>query len=584
MSQISQSGKIWKARDIDERKVYKYINDFALTDLMARILIARDIPEEEVESFLNPKIKDLLPDPYHLIDMDKACQRTVKSLLNKEKIIILGDYDVDGATSSALLVRVLRFLGADVSVYIPDRVLEGYGPNIKSFEKFKKNNVSLVITVDCGITAFDPIQYANEIGLDVIILDHHLGDVEIPKAIAVVNPNRIDENSQYKYLAAVGVSFLFAVALVSSLRKQNYFISREEPDLLKLLDLVALGTTCDMMPITGLNRAFVVQGLKIFSQGNNIGLKYLAKNGQIDTNLSTYHLGFVIGPRINAGGRVGKSYLGSLLLSTESEEEAIKYAQELENYNEERKIIEQQVLEEALEMAESQSDKNYIFVRSDKWHQGVIGIVAGKIKERYQKPVAAMAIEGDIGKASCRSVRGIDFGRKIVLAKNKNILLSGGGHSMAAGFTVSTNKIQDLIDFLDQEMLLESRALEENNTCYYDAEITPKGVSDILAREIEKLEPYGNGNNEPIIKIKGLYVLKANLSNNKHISCMLAPDKNAYGNKAIKAISFNSFNSKIGNALLSEKPLNLTVFGTLKLNRWQGNSYPQINILDLIID
>jgi single-stranded-DNA-specific exonuclease len=584
MEKTSSLGKVWKPREIDERKVYKYIQDFSLSDLLARIIIARGINESQVELFLNPKIKHLLPDPFHLIDMEKACVRVADAVEAKQKITVLGDYDVDGATSSALLIRLLKQLNAKAEVYIPDRVTEGYGPSASAFQKFKDNGSSLAITVDCGITAFEAVDYANEIGLDVIILDHHLSDVKIPAAIAVVNPNRIDETSEYKYLAAVGVSFLFAVGLVKTLKNRGYFNSNSEPDLLSLLDLVALGTTCDMMPIIGLNRAYIVQGLKVLSNQKNLGLKLLSEFGKIDSLPNSYHLGFVIGPRINAGGRVGKSYLGSHLLSTEDEILAQKYALELERYNEERKVIEQQVLDEAIIMAESQLHKNYIIVSSEKWHQGVIGIVAGKLKERYQKPVAAISIEGDVGKASCRSVRGIDMGRKIVEAKKRNILLTGGGHSMAAGFTLSVDKIDELIAFFDESMEQDSTVLTENNTCYYDAEISPNGVTIELAKEIEKLEPYGNGNSEPIVKISKVYVLRAAISNNRHITCMLAPDKESVGSKPIKAICFNCIGSPLGDALLSEKPLTLSILGNIKVNNWQGYSTAQVNINDAIID
>lgn len=581
---ISVLGSNWKSRDIDERQVYRYVNDYNISELLARIMIARGVEEQDVEKFLNPKIKDLLPDPFHLLDMEKACARVADGILRKERIKVLGDYDVDGATSSALLIRLLKSLDCDCSVYIPDRIEEGYGPSASSFQKFKDEGSHLVITVDCGITSFDAVNHANEIGLDSIILDHHLSDEKLPAAHAVVNPNRFDETTKFTYLAAVGVCFLFAVGLIKVLRAKNYFSSRPEPDLLKLLDIVALGTICDMMPIIGINRAFVVQGLKMMKARNNLGLNLLSQYGKIDIAPNTYHLGFVIGPRINAGGRVGKSYLGSHLLATDNIEQANKYALELERYNEERKILEQKVLDEALVLAENFAHKNYVIVSSDSWHQGIIGIAAGKLKERCQKPVLAIAFDGDIGKASCRSVRGIDLGRKIVDARNKGILLSGGGHAMAAGFTIHRSKMDEFMDYLDQGMDLDAIALEENNTRYYDANVSPNGLSLSLANELEMLEPYGNGNSEPVVRIDGLYVLKASVSNNRHVTCLLAPQRDAIGSKAIKSISFNSFNSPVSDALLSKKPLNLTVIGNLKANKWQGSSYPQLVILDVILN
>ncbi len=581
MNFLSVTGKNWNIREINERQVYQYINEYGISDFIARVLISRNIPFESIPHFLEPRIKDLMPDPFHFLDMEKACLRVASAILNNEKIIVLGDYDVDGATSSALLIRVLKSLGCDAKAYIPDRIVEGYGPTIPVIEKFGSLGINLIITVDCGVTAFEPVAKANELGIDTIILDHHMSDITLPSAYAIVNPNRFDETTKYKDLAAVGVAFLFSVGLIKILREKKFFEGKVEPNLLNLLDLVALGTVCDMMNLTGLNRAFVIQGLKIMQQQKNLGLKTLLNLGKIDILPNSYHLGFVIGPRINAGGRVGKSYLGSLILSTDIEEEAQKYAMELENYNEERKLIEQQVLEEALEMAASQINNNFILVYSEGWHQGVVGIVAGKLKEKFQKPVAAVAVEKGIGKASCRSVKGIDFGRKIVEAKNAGILLSGGGHSMAAGFTIDMQKMEELKLFLTESLSKHEDALKENKICYYDAEIAPAGINSDLADEIKKLEPYGNGNIEPVVKISGLYVLKASVTNNKHINCLLAPTKEAYGNKAIRAISFNSVGTPISEALLSKHPLKLTIFGNVKLNSWQGKTNVQIYINDI---
>ncbi len=583
MSKTSVSGKIWEAKNIDERLVYKYINDFEISDLLARILVARNVEEDKMQSFIHPKIRDLLPDPFHLLDMEKACKKVAEKILAGDKITVLGDYDVDGATSSALLKRVFTQLGANCSVHIPDRAVEGYGPTLYAIDKFKKEDSKLVITVDCGITSFDAIKYANSVNLEVIILDHHLSAEILPDAYAIVNPNRFDETTRYKNLAAVGVAFLFSVGLIKILRNHGYFQNIEEPNLLDLLDLVALGTICDMMSLVGLNRAFVIQGLKIMSKRKNLGLKILAEYGKIDSKLTAYHLSFVIGPRINAGGRVGKSYLGSHLLSTNDENTAFDCAAQLEIFNEERKVIEQKVLDEAIQIVERQQKKNYILIFSDTWHPGVIGIVAGKIKDLYQKPVVVIAIEEDIGKASCRSVKGIDLGSKIVEAKNRNILLSGGGHAMAAGFTLRKDCIDSMIEFLDFSMSKENNILLQNKNCFFDISLSPNGVSLEIAEEIQKLEPYGNGNSEPIIKVDGMYVLKATITN-RHINCLLASDSSTLKSKAIRAIAFNSVGTPVGDALLSAKPLNLSILGNLKINHWQGMTTTQISICDIIVN
>ncbi|MDX2049594.1 MAG: single-stranded-DNA-specific exonuclease RecJ [Rickettsiaceae bacterium] len=579
----SALGKIWLQRELDERKVYRYVNDYGISDFVARILIARGVAENDVDNFVNPRIKSFLPDPFHLVDMERACDRVAKAILFGENITIFGDYDVDGATSSALIARLLGQLGASASIYIPDRLTEGYGPSIESFLKIKNSGSSLVITVDCGISAFEALEGAKLMGLDVIVLDHHVGSEIMPEAFAIVNPNRFDETSSYNYLAAVGVSFLFAVGLIKILRQKNFFASYPEPDLLKFLDLVALGTVCDMMPLIGLNRAFVAQGLKVMSSGSNLGLKILSEYGKIDEKFSSYHLGFVLGPRINAGGRVGKSYLGARLLATSNEEVARKYAIELEQYNEERKKIENMVTEDAYEQAETQKDNNYILVANENWHQGVIGIVAGKLKDKYQKPVIAISLDGEAGRASCRSVKGIDLGQKIVTAKSLGILLSGGGHAMAAGFSIEKDKIPRFREFLD-ENLKNDFLHGDPNLRYFDAHLTPGAVSLNYAKEIAKLEPYGNGNNEPIVKIDGLYVLRANISNDKHISCLFAPQKEAFGSKAIKAIAFNSLSSPISDILLSMKPHRISAIGHLKVNNWQGNAGVQVTLSDLIVE
>ncbi|NDB82624.1 MAG: single-stranded-DNA-specific exonuclease RecJ [Alphaproteobacteria bacterium] len=580
---ISVLRKNWQQKQIDERMVYRFINDHNLSDILARIIIGREIKIDEVENFINPKIKNLLPDPFHLLDMEKACRRVYRAMTTGQKIMILGDYDVDGATSTALLKRLFRDIGVDCDIYIPDRILDGYGPSASLMAKFKDMKIDLVITVDCGITAFDAMEYANSIGLDVIILDHHLSEAVIPNAYAVVNPNRVDESSEYITLAAVGVSFLFAVGLVKILKENNYFLTKQPPNLLSMLDLVALGTVCDMMPITGLNRAFVNQGLKVMQQEGNIGLKILAEFGKVDGKISAYHLGFIIGPRINAGGRVGQSYLGARLLSDTDINKVYEYASSLELFNEERKSIENAIAEEAINMAEEQKDGHYIMIASDKWHQGVIGVVASKLKEKYQKPVMVISIENGIGKASCRSVRGINLGQKIAKAKGAGLLISGGGHAMAAGFSVKEEKIRELKDFMDKDIAQNADAFSDNMLKYYDAIISPGGATTEFAMELEKLEPYGIGNQEPLILIEGLYVLKAKIASNKHISCLLAPDSNSFGKKPLSGICFNAIGTEIEDIIFSKKSHKLNVVCNLKINRWQGEVSPQIIISDLII-
>ncbi|WPY00146.1 Single-stranded-DNA-specific exonuclease RecJ [Candidatus Trichorickettsia mobilis] len=580
----SVNGKIWQQNPLNENYIRDLSNQLVISDLLAKLLSFRTSSLTEASEFLSPKIKNLLPDPLHLLDMDKAVARTVTAIKNKQKICIFADYDVDGATSSALLKLFFQDIGVAVDIYVPDRILEGYGPNMTAMQRIRDVGTELVITVDCGTVAFEAVEHANNIGLEVIVIDHHLSVEGIPNAIAVVNPNRIDEISEYKYLAAVGVSFLFIVALRTKLINDGYFKGQLPPNLMQYLDLVALGTVCDVMPIIALNRAFVAQGLKIMLQRQNIGLKTLCDNTNIAEKLNCYHLGFVIGPRINAGGRVGKASLGANLLSTNIISEAIKFSQELEVYNSERKTIELLILEEAIAKAEAQSSENILFIVGEGWHIGVIGIIASRLKDKFNKPTAVIALNNGIGKASCRSIKNIDFGSKIINAKHQGLIVNGGGHAMAGGFTVVQEQLTALQQYFNQSCSLDEMSVDEQCMVYYDAELTSKSLTPTFMEEINRLEPFGNGNPEPIFKFSNLFVLKANIVGTNHISCLLAPNKDSYNNKSISAIAFNAIDSAIADILLNAKPYTLSVIGTLKLNSWQQMTKIQLQIKDIIIE
>jgi single-stranded-DNA-specific exonuclease len=576
-------GKKWSQRPSNDNLVQQLVQRLGISEVIARLLNSRGITLEQTESFLSPKIKDLLPDPFHLKDMDKGVSRVIEAITRGDSICIFGDYDVDGATSSALLKRFFRDINIDVMVYIPDRIKEGYGPSAEIMRALKAKAVDLVITVDCGAMAFDALSAAKDISLDVIVLDHHIGGAELPEGVAIINPNRLDELSEYRYLAAVGVSFLFIVALVSKLKTIGFFNDKPCPDILQYLDLVALGTVCDVMPLIGLNRAFVAQGLKIMAKRNNIGLRILSDMARLDSVPTCYHLGYVIGPRINAGGRVGRSDLGSNLLSTTSEDEAHNIALELERYNAERKEIENHLLQEALGEAERQSHRNVIVIAGQGWHPGVIGIIAGRVKEKYQKPTAIIAVNDGIGKASCRSVKGVNFGAKIVDAKLQGILEDGGGHAMAAGFSIKEENIAQLHDFLDQTMAAEYNDFLVNYSSEYDAELTTSSLTLDLVHEINKLAPFGNGNYEPVVRIDDLFVINANVVGEKHISALLAPTQTAYGSKAIKAIAFNSTDNDLG-ALLIKSRSKISIIGHLQINKWNDRDNLQIIIHDVITE
>ena len=575
----SVSDKKWQIKDIDNQKILQLMQQYNLNEVTSRILINNNIPLNNISSFLNPKLKELMPDPYLLKDMDKAVERVFSAIKSNEKICVFGDYDVDGATSSALIKSYLGDLGINVSVYIPDRILEGYGPSESAMKKIKNAGNNLVITVDCGTLSFDALSAAKKIGLDAIVIDHHLGSETLPEAIAIINPNRLDEDFEYNNMAAVGVSFLFLVAL----QKKISSIYEKLPNLLSYLDLVALGTVCDVMPLKGLNRAFVKQGLKVMSKRNRLGLNILSDVSAIKEEITAYSLGFVLGPRINAGGRVGEASLGSKLLTETDYSKGLEYAQKLDKFNSERKEIEAKMLDESLDIAEKQKDNNIIFVQSKKFHQGVIGIIASRIKEKFHKPAAVIAIENGIGKASCRSITGVDLGAKIVEAKLQNILLAGGGHQMAAGFSIEENKIDELYKFLNTAIEPEMKNTADPYLQFYDFEVSVDGANIELIDSINSLSPFGTGFPEPIAKISDLFVLKARVINNKHVSCMFASDRNAYGSKALQAIAFNVIDTKIGDILMSPIPHKISVIGTLKINLWQDKENPQIIIKDICV-
>ena len=445
----------WQPRAADERVALAMAQQHGISELLAGILAGRGVALDDVPRFLNPTLRDDLPDPFHLLDMDKAVARIMRALNEKQPIAVFGDYDVDGATSTALLHRYFAALGVSITPYIPDRMKEGYGPSVEGFAKLIDAGAQLIITVDCGTLAHAPIAYAASRGVDVMVLDHHLSSGALPDAVAVVNPNRVDETSPLTHLAAVGVTFLLLVALTKKLREAKFFGAgslvlgsgtngpsqhpvpstqhRLEPNLLSLLDLVALGTVCDVMPLTGLNRTLVAQGLKVMAGRRNLGLSVLSDVARLDESPNVYHLGFLLGPRINAGGRVGASGLGVALLTSDDAFAAQHMAEILDTHNAERQAIEAMVSEQAFAAAEAQSNLPVIMVAAAGWHQGVIGIVAGRLKEKFQRPAVVVSLENGMGKASARSVTGADFGAAVHAALAEALITHGGGHAMAAG-------------------------------------------------------------------------------------------------------------------------------------------------------
>ncbi|KJV57528.1 single-stranded-DNA-specific exonuclease RecJ [Orientia chuto str. Dubai] len=571
----------WNKTEFNEYIIETIRQKHGVSDFLARLLYAQNIDLEQIEHFLTPSLKEYLPDPFHLIDMDKAVNRVIQAINQQEHICILGDYDVDGATSAALLKNYFCELEIEPTIYIPERLTEGYGPSVSAMKKLKSANVNLIITVDCGTSAYEALAEAKKQCIDVIVIDHHLSVEQLPNAVAIVNPNRLDETSTYNYLAAVGVSFLFLIALRSVLRKQQYFINKSEPSLIKYLDLVALGTVCDVMALVGLNRAFVSKGLEVIAQQQNIGIKALSYLSEAKFSSDCYYLGFVLGPRINAGGRIGKSYLGSKLLSTKCQIEAYNIASELESYNSERKLIEKIMLEEAVSIALEQTSNNIIVVAKNNWHPGVIGIIASRLKDLFQKPTVVISLNNNIGHASCRSIKGIDIGSKIAEAKLQGLLITGGGHAMAAGFTIERHLINDLKNFLNQKLALAIQNLTSCNTKNYVIDLSLASLNINTVHEIQKLAPFGNGNPEPIFKLTSIKLKYVNSLSNKYVHCTLSEWGNINTVKTTKAIAFNP-RAQLFDALLNSYTEPVDLIGNIKVNYWHGREEVQFVIKDLI--
>jgi len=541
-----------------------------LPEILGRTLAARGINAEDAELFLNPALKFQLPDPAHLNDMEIAAERIAKAVETGEGIAVFGDYDVDGATSSALLARFFLSLGTKIETYIPDRIKEGYGPNSAAMLALGKRGAKVVITVDCGVSAFDPLSAAHHAGIDVVVVDHHVAEARLPKALAVINPNRLDDDSPHKQLAAVGVTFLLVVAVNRALRQRGYYASRPEPDLMQWLDLVALGTVCDQVPVIGVNRALVTQGLKVLARRSNPGLVALSDVAGLDTKPEAWHLGFMLGPRINAGGRVGKPGLGTALLVCNDLATANGIAQELDIFNHERREIEAAVLADALAQAEdSVSDNgNLVFVSGENWHPGVIGIVASRIGERMHRPVCVAGINGALAKGSGRSIAGIDLGASVIAARQEGLLINGGGHAMAAGFTVARIGLGKLKKFLSSHIDAQFAAHGEEvgRTLFYDGVISVGGATTKLAECIKTLAPFGSGNSEPRFVLSSVNVAKAEVVGENHLRLFI---RGKDGGR-IKAMAFRAADLPLGTALLETGGAPVHLAGKLRINEWQG--------------
>ncbi|MDP9423755.1 MAG: single-stranded-DNA-specific exonuclease RecJ [Pseudomonadota bacterium] len=550
-------------------------------DLIDQLLLARGVEEPDLARHRAPTIRDFLPDPSEFRDMDKAATRLADAIAGGETIAIFGDYDVDGATSAALLTLLFRRLDVEPMIYIPDRLMEGYGPSGAALVELRRRGASLAICVDCGAQAFEALQQAADAGLDVIVCDHHQCATSLPVAVALINPNRLDEGeagAAHGHVAAVGMAFLLGVALLRELRRRGRFADQPEPKLIDLLDIVALGTVADVARLKTLNRAFVTQGLKVMADRRNIGLVALAEAARLVKPPTCRDLGFALGPRINAGGRVGKSDLGVRLLTSTDPEEARGIAAELDRLNEERRAIEMLVTEQAGAAAEAQAGRPLILVSGRGWHPGVIGIVASRLKERFHRPAIVIAEEEDgTGKGSGRSISGVDLGAAVLAAKDSGLLVAGGGHAMAAGLTVAPGGIEPLREYLSERMAADVEAALGGRALLLDALLAPGGVAASLCDMLDAAGPYGAGWPAPRVAAGPARLMRPGVVGNGHVRAIACGDDG----KSFKLIAFRAADTELGQALLSSPAdKRWWLAGTIKRDEWNGGNAAEMHLED----
>ncbi|MGR6327581.1 single-stranded-DNA-specific exonuclease RecJ [Sphingomonas sp. XXL09] len=562
----------WRGLAADAR------DGFGTDDLVTQLLLARGCPREALDDHRAPSIRAFMPDPSIFRDMDKAAARLADAVEKGERVAIFGDYDVDGATSAALLVRLLGELGLCARPYIPDRLTEGYGPSGAALHRLADEGASLIVTVDCGAQAFEALEAVRAAAVDIVVVDHHKCQSALPPAHAVVNPNRLDEDegAAHGHLAAVGVCFLLGAALIRTLRARGFFAARDEPRLLELLDLVALGTVADVAPLKGLNRAFVAQGLKVMAQRRNLGLDALIEASRLTRAPTCQDLGFALGPRINAGGRVGRADLGVRLLTTAEPQEARTIAAELDRLNEERRAIETLVRETA--EAGASGDRRVVVVAGRGWHPGVIGIVAGRLKERFGRPAIVIAIDEDgVGKGSGRSIAGVDLGAAILAAREHGLLVAGGGHAMAAGLTIAADQVQPLADFLEDRLSIAVSRAMAGRALLLDTVVAPGAVTTGLVEALDAGGPYGTGWAAPRIAVGPVRVVRADRVGSDHVRAIVAGDDG----RSLKAMAFRAADTPLGQALLAAAPhRKLWLAGRARRDDWSGRDVAELHLDD----
>jgi single-stranded-DNA-specific exonuclease len=573
----SFSDRRWILRDGGDEAARALARTAGISPMLAHILAARGVVPDALGDILDPTLKRLLPEPLTLKDMDKAVARARTAIEGGEKIAVFGDYDVDGSSSAALLHVFLTAIGCAPRLYIPDRMTEGYGPNAPALLALKAEGAGLVLTVDCGAAAVAPLAVAREVGLDVIVLDHHVVET-LPPALAQVNPNQPGDTSGLGHLCAAGVTFLFVVALNRALREAGWYAAQgiAEPELIRLLDLVSLATVCDVVPLMGVNRAFVRAGLARLFALERPGFAALAEICRVAPPFTPYHLGFVFGPRINAGGRVGRCSLGVELLTAETAEAALPLARALDRCNRERQAIEAMILDEAMAAAALQDNAPFVLAADAGWHPGVVGIVAGRLKDRFDKPAFVVGFEDETGRGSARSVPGFDIGAAVRAAREEGILESGGGHAMAAGFGLRAERLDAFREFLAAHFANASTILSETRALHLDAALAPSAARVELVEEIARAGPFGAGNPEPLVALPDVRVAFADVVGRDHVRLRLTGGDGA----RLDAIAFRAATAPLGEGLLASRGRAIHAAGRLRADSWNGRTRVQLQIVD----
>ncbi len=568
----------WINKNIDERRVLYLSQKFNFSIFLSKLICSLNLDDNDIDQFINPNIENFIPDPFKLKDMKRAVERSVKAINKNEKIGILADYDVDGSTSAAILYNFLKPLNQNIFIKVPNRLEEGYGPNTRILDEFLSQEISIVFLLDCGTTAFDVLSNKKYFNIDFIIIDHHISESKLPRNYSLINPNRYDENNELSDLAAVGVTYLYLLALRKELRNLNFFKNKKQPNLLTILDLVALGTVCDVVPLKNINRSIVSKGLEIIKSRKSRSISTILDNSNLNHEPKTDDLGYIIGPQINAASRLGHSQLPTQLLISQNINEIDTISKKLILLNEKRKLIENEIYNEAIKQVSNQKDSKFILIYADNWFKGVLGIIASRIVNDFFKPVFIISFEDNYGFGSARSIDTINLTNIIFEAKNQGILISGGGHSMAAGLKIKKDKIPEFQKFLHNYLNIYEESKFQKKLFYVD-KISINQIQSSIIKDLEILEPFGTGNEEPTFVFTDINIESLKIIKEKHILLIL---KNSFNNK-IKCFSFNSTNTIIGEYLLKYRKFKFEIAGILKQNNFNAKYELQIILKDLLL-